>query len=499
MYMLDMKRIVELINTLGYKSYTFDYSIYTNYILGCYQWYKGKVPTFHTIKRYNGDTDVTIEKAKLHMAKRVSEDIASLTANENMIINIESPAENEFLLGNDNMTGLLGDNDFWASINKIMELTAALGTAGMEVMVESLIQVEDKLLVGPNSKIKIGRYDGLHILPLSWDNNGKIIEVAFLDEYMFRNEKYLELRLHVLNEEGNYVIVNKKCKINDINNTNNVNSFIYLDNSSVLSEFNTGSNIPWFTVFKMAQLNSYDINSPMGASAYGDAIDELKAIDDAFNTLCGEFRYSNKKIFYNKSLLQRDKNGKVVIPDDDENNKQVFYFTGDDLHSDADDGDNAVKDAIKEYNPEIRTGQLAEGIGLILDIISFKVGLGHGYYKFSADGGVQKTAKEVVSQNSDLYRNMSKMQLGIEKNIYEIVKALLYVSNYLFGTSYNLDCKMSVTFDTSLIEDKTAERERALKEVQLGLLTPDEYRAMYYPELGVKEGDDLTDDVKLNS
>jgi hypothetical protein len=54
---------------------------------------------------------------------------------------------------------------------------------------------------------------------------------------------------------------------------------------------------------------------------------------------------------------------------------------------------------------------------------------------------------------------------------------------------------MSVTFDASLIEDKTAERERALKEVQLGLLTPDEYRAKYYPELGDKKEVDLTKDI----
>ena len=87
------------------------------------------------------------------------------------------------------------------------------------------------------------------------------------------------------------------------------------------------------------------------------------------------------------------------------------------------------------------------------------------------------------------------MQLAIEKNIYDIIKALLYVSNYIFGTHYNIDCKMSVTFDASLIEDKTAERERALKEVDLGLLTVDEYRAMYYPELGDKKEVDLSKGV----
>lgn len=472
-----MKRIVQLINSLGYKAYTFDYSIYNSYILGCYEWYRGRVPSYHTVKRYNGANNVSIEKARLHMGKRVSEDIASLTCNENMIINVEDEPEKEFLLGNDEMTGILGQNDFWANINKTMELTAGLGTAAMEVIVENLLQVDDRLIVGPNSKIKIARYDALHILPLSWDNNGKILEVAFLDEYRIKDEKFLELRLHVKDENGQYIIVNRKCKINDLN-TGNINNFIYLDNNTVVKEFNTGSNIPWFTCFKMPQLNSYDINSPMGASAYGDAIDELKAIDDAFNTLCGEFRFSMKKIYYSKNLLERDQKGNVIVPDD-EYSRQLYYYMGDGTPA----GDEGGK-PIDEFNPTIRSKEIAEGIELVLDILSFKCGLGHGYYKFSIGGGVRKTATEVISENSDLYRNVCKIQLGIEKGIYEIIKALLYVSNYLFGTSYNLDCKMSINFDASLIEDKTAERERALKEVDLGLLTPDEYRAMYYPELG---------------
>lgn len=487
--MLDMKKIVQLINSLGYKTYTFDYSIYSQYVLNCYNWYKGKTP-YHVVKRYNGNSDVTIEKAKLHMGKRVCEDLASLVCNENMIISIEDSKEKEFILGNDEMSGVLGDNDFFNQFNKCYELSCGLGTGAMEIVLENLLSVEDKLVASKNTKIKLVRYDALHILPLQWNNCGDIIEVAFLDEYKVGDDTVLELRLHVKDENGNYVIVNRKCKVNTFNANNTLNDFIYLDNNSMISEFNTGSDRPWFTCIRMPQINSYDINSPMGASAFGDAIDELKSIDDAFNTLCGEFRYSNKKVFYSKSLLSRDSNGNVVIPDDDESNKQVFYFTGDDYK------DDTGKEPIKEYNPSIRSKELSEGIELVLDILSFKCGLGHGYYKFS-NGTVQKTAREVISANSDLYRNVCKMQIAIEKNIYSIIRGLLYVSNYIFGTGFNVDCKMAVNFDASLIEDKAAERERALKEVDLGLLTKNEYRAMYYPDLG-DIVEDNTDEEKID-
>lgn len=482
--MIDMKRIVEIINSLGIKPYTFDYSIYTSYVFACMQWYRGKTP-YHTCKRYNGSTNVTYEKAKLHMAKRISEDIASLVCNQNMMIRIDSKPEADYLLGSDEMTGILGQNNFWAEFNRCFELTAALGTGALEILAENLLQVEGKLVANKNTKIKIARYDALHILPLTWDNLGNILEVAFIDEYRQGNDTILELRLHVKNEQGNYVVINKKCKMSIDTANSNVNKFVYVCNEGVIEQFDTGSNIPLFTCVKMPQINSFDINSPMGASAYGDAVDELKAVDDAFNTLCGEFRYSAKKVFYNKTLLDRDKKGNVIIPDDDESNKQVFYFTGSNEGVSED-----AKDPIHEYNPDIRTKELTEGIELVLDVLSFKCGLGHGYYKFSS-GTVQKTATEVISANSDLYRNICKMQLSIEKNIYDIIHALLYLSNYIYGTKFNINCKMSIDFDASIIEDSTAERERALKEVELNLLTPNEYRARYYPELGDIKSDGM--------
>ena len=488
--MLDMNKIAEIISSLGIRVFTFDRSIYSNYIVPTYQWYKGSCP-YHVRKFYNGNSNIRVEKAKLHMAKRISEDIASLTFNENAIINIEDEPEKEYLMGFDEMSGILGENDFFSMMSKSIELMAGLGTAGVEILVENMLQVDNKFIPSKNTKIKLAKYDALHILPISYDNRGHITEVCFIDEYQIKNDTFLELRLHILNEKGNYVIINKKCKVDYYTNKNDVNNFIYLENSGIIEEFDTGSNIPWFTCLKMNKINSYDPNSPMGASAYGDAIDELKAVDDAFNTLCGEFRYSQKKVYYSKSLLEKNENGNFITPDEDDSTREVYYYTGETLNSNPDS-----KDPIHEYNPQIRSKELTEGIELVLDILSFKAGLGKGFYKFTT-GGLQKTATEVISSNSELYRNICKLQIGIEKNILEILRALLYVSNYVFGTTYNVDCKISIKFDQSLTEDSAAERERALKEVSLGLLTVDEYRAMYYPELGVKKVDDSFKDIEV--
>jgi hypothetical protein len=50
----------------------------------------------------------------------------------------------------------------------------------------------------------------------------------------------------------------------------------------------------------------------------------------------------------------------------------------------------------------------------------------------------------------------------------------------LYGTSFDIDTHISVMFDTSIIEDKSSIRERDLKEVELGIMTIDEYREKWY-------------------
>lgn len=474
--MVDIKKIVELINGLGIRTFTFDYGVYNNYIANCYQWYKGKTP-YHVSKQYNGFKSVTVEKAKLFMGKRVCEDLAGLICSENINIVIDDKNVNELLLGHDEMSGLLGKNDFWTQLNKCYELTCGLGTGAMEVVLENLLSMDGNLLSDKNTKIKIARYDALNIVPLTWDNCGNIKEVAFIDEYQIKNDYFLELRLHVIGEDGNYVIYNKKYKVNymEAQRTQDINNkFMLINDSSILEKFETKSDIPWFICFKTAQVNSYDIKSPMGASVYGDSIDVLKAVDDAFNALCGDLRVCDKKVFYDKSLLSRNDKGDIITPDEDNFTNQMYFI--------GDGNPNDNKEPIKESNLTIRSKELTGAIELALDILSFKVGLGHGYYKFTSDG-VQKTAKEVISQNSDLYRNVCKQQLAIEKPILSLMRTIIYANNFVFKTNYNIDCPIAINFDASIIEDITQDRERALKEVELGILSVKEYRAKYYSEL----------------
>jgi hypothetical protein len=79
-----------------------------------------------------------------------------------------------------------------------------------------------------------------------------------------------------------------------------------------------------------------------------------------------------------------------------------------------------------------------------------------------------------------MYRNIRKNQLAVEKFILTTLRGLIYTNNLVFKTGFNVDSEIAIRFDASIIEDKVKIRERDLQEVQLGIMTIEEYRAKYY-------------------
>jgi A118 family predicted phage portal protein len=122
-----------------------------------------------------------------------------------------------------------------------------------------------------------------------------------------------------------------------------------------------------------------------------------------------------------------------------------------------------------------------------LNILGNKVGFGENHYHF--DGTVLSTATAVVSSNSKLFRRKKKLEIGYESAIYDLVKAICYASS-VFGT-YNINTEdMVIQFDDSIIEDKEAESNRALREVSAGVMSKVEYREKIFgetPEIAEEE------------
>ena len=97
-------------------------------------------------------------------------------------------------------------------------------------------------------------------------------------------------------------------------------------------------------------------------------------------------------------------------------------------------------------------------------------GMGEDQYQFQSSGGV-KTAREVISENSKLFRTLKKHEIVLKSALISLITALLEIMNI----KNELDTV--IEFDDSIIEDTDTEFNRRLQMVSVGALMPWELRA----------------------
>lgn len=424
------------------SGYNVSYIEYANKIQEYLNWYRGKT-AWHDYYVNTGTCRTKAERASLNMSKTVCEDMASLLLNEKVAIKL-SDEKSQKLIDN-----ILEDNNFRECSNQLMELACALGTGAF---VES---------VDENNKTKIDYIHGDMIFPLSWEN-GKITECAFGKVGRDDDEVFYTLIIHELDDNGFYVIrtvdIDKKGKAVIPSNLASVGN-------STDEVINTGSKVKLFQIIKPNIVNNYDKTCPLGMSIFGNAIDILKNIDVKYDSWRNEFETGKRKIFIKSDLysvkykIDSSTITPVVDPTD-----TIFYtieWTKDDI-------------PIHEFSPEIRNEPHSSGLDSELKLLSRKTGLGDGFYSFD-NGAVARTATEIVSVNSSLYRNMRKHKIVLRSSLVRMCRALLELENIYKGGTYDVFQDITIDFDDSIIEDSSKIREEALKEFNNGLIDRVEY------------------------
>lgn len=426
-----------------------------SYVKQWQKWYEGNVKEFHNYYIYNGQEKVKKKRYTLNMAKEISEDWADVLWSEKCTISMEDDKmQNEF-------DDLMNELDLNVIINQSIEKSGAVGTAGTVVSVYDIIDNKDRMQLDvSNAKTRVDIVDFDWIFPLTWDNK-EITECAFGSVEYVKGQKYIILSVHKLKENGNYIIYNHLFSDSNGNITEIANE----DNT--LSEFDTKSNVKWFSIFKPLLTNNLFKNSPFGISHYANAIDVMKSVDIDFDAFKNEIKDGRRRTFVSADMLNYD-NGvqKLVF---DPNDTDIYVLPK---------GANK-DDFIQSDTSNLRTNDQINALNTSLNILGSKVGFGENHYHF--DGTNLSTATAVISSNSKMARRMRKLQIGYESSIYDLIKAICYASSE-FG-KYNIDTEnMAIKFDDSIIEDKEAESIRALREYNANLISGAEYRQRIFGE-----------------
>ena len=432
-----MQAIIKYLCNQGYDTVA---ESYYSYIENWFAWYKGKVQKFHTYHQYNGMKRVCRERKSLGMAKKVTEDWANLELNEKVTIAVDDKRLEEAL------RDVLDKNNFWVRGNQLIEIAYALGTGAIVEYTEG-------------NEIKMDFIRAGMVYPLSW-NNGEITECAFGSEHKKEKQNLVYLNIHKKDEIGNYIIENKMF-------VRDKNVLTPTDLPPDVEEIvRTNSSTRLFQIVKPNVANNLDPDCPMGISVFANAIDILEGIDLVYDSYCNEFRLGKKRLIVPITMakVQMQEDG-VMKPLFDDNDTEFFAY-------DAGSTDQPLK--LQEVNMELRSEAHEQAIKTMLGLLSAKCGLGNDRFDF--ERGNLKTATEVISDKSELYQNLKKHEIILEKVIKDMVRAIAFLSGM------NGEFKIEVNFDDSIIVDAEAERQRFMQEIRDGLRQKYEYRMEYLGE-----------------
>lgn len=487
--------ILKYLSKKGYRTVSTDY--YT-FIEMWENWWKNNVD-FH---KYHDSTGKERKMFSLGMAKRVSEDWASILFTERDEIATQANTSQQTKVNNDYLNKQLKKLKVYKDLPTAIEKAMAMGTAGATMRVKNAkVDKNGKVSATNRTKLDIIYLDATQIVPLKVEH-GKIIDVAFVSESIEDGKKIYYVELHQLQYDEElkkdiYVISN-----NYINEQGEE-----VTKKDIVKQYTFKSDVPLFSILKPAVANPLDTEyhnaNGLGFSIYGTAIDQLMVCDITYNNFAMDFYLGGKKVFYNKKITRtktrqiKDTDGNIkeeeyeVYPDDVM--KQQWTTYGDDQISNI--KDNPV---VTEYNPDLRVTEDKEGIQFALNMLSFKAGLGTKYYEFNGTSVV--TATQYVGDRQDLVSNANKHRKRVDEFVSGIGKAILLLGRILFKENVTEDCLVTITDKDGFMVDTETAKNEFRKDIAQGIRKPWEYRVKFLGEdektAKARIADDNIDDIK---
>lgn len=428
-------------------------------------YYRGSVKGFHNYKVYNGKDYTRQKRYSLGMAKKLCEDMADLLLNEHVGIVINDDASQEYI------NRVLKANYFWVKGNEYQERKAYSGTVAYIPHLSGATTDDTGQITG--GRVCINYVTASDIYPITWDN-GYISECAFAFHHVIKGREYDHIQLHLLEDgaDGTQYIIENHV-VQTAGNSDG-GTEVDPDKWEALGDFarmspriETGNPQRQFVIDRLNIVNSTSEDNPLGMAIFGNSLDQLRSIDVVYDSYVNEFILGKKRIYTTPDMLGADILGNPIFDPND----VVFYMLPEEMKA----GDKPII----ESNMSLRATEHNAALNDMLNILSVKTGFGTKHYKF--DSGNVSTATQVISENSDMFRSLKKHEIILEDVLTELVEIILRLG-IVAGERIQAEPEITIRFDDSIIEDKTAERERDRKDVAIGAMSLAEYRAKWYDE-----------------
>ena len=456
-------KVIKYLKQIGYSNVSTNYYAYIDEWI---EYWRGKTD-FHTYV----DIDRSERKLySLNMAKTISQDWASILWNEKTEIHSEDSKTDKII------PEIEEEIEINKNFPKMVEKAFYSGTCGIITRVKNIILKDGKITKGENTTVGLVSVTADKIIPLTVED-GKIIDVAFVSEEIQKGKKYYYIEIHIKKLENNEPIYEIQNVYLDENGTE-------VEREGIIPTLKIKSEYPWFQILTPNIENSIEDNHGLGMSIFGSALDQLKAVDIAYNNFVRDFYLGGKKVFYNKRMVKyvprtiKTSDGKEQVVEDiiypDDITKQQFLVIGDEMA-------NANEpDVVHEYNPELRTNENEAGLQSFLNYLSFKCDLGVKRYQFNGGGVV--TATEYIGEKQDLIANANKHLKNINEVLRGIFKSLIYVHRVILGENVDEEANINIVNEDGFMTSTEEQKAEFREDISLGLRSKIEYRMKFMGE-----------------
>lgn len=313
-------------------------------------------------------------------------------------------------------------------------------------------------------EIKVDFIQADEFYPTAFDDCGNITGAVFVQSMAKNGEFYTRLEQHRFTD-GNYEISNKAFKSRAKGTLGREIGIETVPEWQSLAEVLTIKNVrkPLFGYFKPAVANTVDPSSPLGVSVFANAVNLIEDANRQYERFLWEFESGERALIANSMAFKRDKNGKLMLPD-----KRLYKTL------DVDD-----VDFFKEWSPELRESELADGLDKILRQIEFNCGFAYG--TLSTMDSRDRTAEEIRNSKQRSYSTITDNQKSLRCALSDLVYAM-----DVWCTLYNLapmgKYSISFEFDDSIAADRKTEFEEKRLLLGDGIMKPWEFRMWYFGE-----------------
>ena len=305
------------------------------------------------------------------------------------------------------------------------------------------------------------------IIPISFGDDGKPIDIAFLTVKKVGDVDYFTRFERHYFTNGNLTIENKcfhSQTSNDIGlpcSLEAVEEWGIIDPGPITYP---GMNRMDFGYYRNPIKNKVD-GSVCGISIYESAVDLIRKADIQGARLDWEYESGERAIHVDNKALKQDKStGRFGMA---RLSKRLYRGLNLEVGKD--------QELLKEYSPEMRDEAFKRGLEEYKREIEFSVGLAYG--DLSDVQEVAKTATEIKTSKNRKYNRVTAIQNNLYDCLEDFVAGLAFY-NSMLNSGYEFSCK----FNDSILTDEEAERQQDRQDVSMGVMTLVEYRAKWYNE-----------------